>query len=299
MDEPTFETLYHLAYLQGELRDPHAALATARKAIALDEDRYEAWNLVALLTSANKDRKGAFEVCSLGLEEETALDGALTPLSGASFATADEEGGGGGPRTPALPKTNGSSTLAPPLTPANAGLTGSLVNSLQKLLGRPEAANGAVAKPTSTTRRALDFPRDDAEDAVAELQLRITRNFLIEALSGPEMALQDQQTLFADYAELAPRMRDPMRAFASSLIRLTSQPPKISHRRSRPGPSPPARPRRRRVPARSCGAIGRACRARRRRSTCRRAMRQSPTARRVRRAASARRRACRRSGPRR
>lgn len=139
------------------------ALDRAREAVRLDPNWKEAWHLLALCVSAQKDMKGALAVLetAIELEERDPID--------------DDD----------------------------------------------EAA------------RRWDHPTDATERLAVEMQLRLTRNAVIEYLEGPAAALVDQQEILAYFsAEFAP-IAAATKALAST------QPAPASEPRNRGGLAPP------------------------------------------------------------
>ncbi|GAA5866685.1 hypothetical protein JCM3774_001957 [Rhodotorula dairenensis] len=119
--------LYTLGYHLLEQRRVSEALDCAREAARLDPSMKEAWHLLALCVSAQKDMRGALEVL------ETAID----------LESGDCE---------------------------------------------------------DDSARRWDHPTDATERLAVDMQLRLTRNAVIEYLDGPAAALVDQQEILAFFA---------------------------------------------------------------------------------------------------
>ncbi|GAA5895475.1 hypothetical protein JCM5296_006778 [Sporobolomyces johnsonii] len=159
LDPSSSHTLYHLAYQLFELRQTSRALDVAKQAVALNKQSKEAWHLLGLLVSAQKDMIGALEVL------ETALDG--------EDEDEDDES--------SAPPSNG--------------------DALARLNGERRTA------VTTSLEEKWDYPTDETERLEAEVQLRLTKNAVIEYLEGPAAALADQQEVLAffsaAYAQIA------------------------------------------------------------------------------------------------
>ncbi|GAA5964258.1 hypothetical protein JCM21900_001805 [Sporobolomyces salmonicolor] len=159
LDPSSSHTLYHLAYQLFELRQTSRALDVAKQAVTLNKQSTEAWHLLGLLVSAQKDMIGALEVL------ETALDG--------SDDDEDDEH--------SAPPSNGD------------------------VLARPNGERRTAV--TTSLEEKWDYPTDETERLAAEVQLRLTKNAVIEYLEGPAAALADQQEVLAffsaAYAQIA------------------------------------------------------------------------------------------------
>jgi tetratricopeptide (TPR) repeat protein len=158
---------YTLAYHLLEQRQVAEALDRAREAVRLDPNWKEAWHLLALCVSAQKDMKGALAVLetAIELEERDPND--------------DDE-----------------------------------------------------------AARRWDHPTNATERLAVEMQLRLTRNAVIEYLEGPAAALVDQQEILAYFsAEFAP-IAAATKALASTQPAPTAA-PSSSEQRNRGGLAPP------------------------------------------------------------
>lgn len=182
LDPTSWETLYHLSYQLAELRQISPALEKAREAVQLNATSRDCWHLLALLVGAQKDLAASLQVL------ETALDDAEENSSAA--ATPDETG---------LPppvngaQVNGNGKPAPFLGPVINGFGNGHVN------GNGDGhvyGNGATMAPAAKST----LPRDETEVLVSEVQIRMTKNVVIEAMEGPEAALADQQALLAFFS---------------------------------------------------------------------------------------------------
>lgn len=158
---------YTLAYHLLEQRQVSEALDRGREAVRLDPTWKEAWHLLALCVSAQKDMKGALAVLetAIELEERDPND--------------DDE-----------------------------------------------------------AARRWDHPTNATERLAVEMQLRLTRNAVIEYLEGPAAALVDQQEILAYFsAEFAP-IAAATKALASTQPAPTAA-PSSSEQRNRGGLAPP------------------------------------------------------------
>jgi tetratricopeptide (TPR) repeat protein len=91
LDDQSSEAHYQLAYLQAEMRDVHAALQSARKAVELEPADVESWHLLVLLLSAQKKYKDALKIAEVALnecdnDERGATQGNSSGSSPANFA---------------------------------------------------------------------------------------------------------------------------------------------------------------------------------------------------------------------
>jgi len=213
-DPTSFENMYHLAYAQAELRDVDSALVSARTAVEINPNHTSAWHLLCLLTSASKEFKLALDIAEVGLVNTEDLDdgesGTRTPRGGSSNLSQD------------------SSLVGTQLThetPADSSDTSptSNIKPAAGLIAEPEppsqqAGEGHLTVPTASVRLSrntsftqtgshssqtkLEFPEVKSDSLEASIQLRMTKNMLIESLQGPEVALSDQQNLFAFFAQM-------------------------------------------------------------------------------------------------
>ncbi|GAA95304.1 uncharacterized protein L969DRAFT_292814 [Mixia osmundae IAM 14324] len=190
LGEQSFDTHYHLAYLHLELRHVSDADRHARAALKLDPTQLVAWHVLILIATAQKDLASALHLADTALDESTqALGPAHSNANSDGFRTPEEPADGlhhpvnGG---------NSDGHLAAPLT------------------------NGM--SPNAQVHRQqldeLDYEVTPTEAAVIALQLRMTRNVILEALKGPEVALQDQQAIFRHFAELSQSVASPEHSVA-------------------------------------------------------------------------------------
>lgn len=75
------------------------------------------------------------------------------------------------------------------------------------------AAKSSVQRPSSASSFVVpsadvDLPRDETDVFISSLQIRMTRNVVIEAREGAEAALLDQQNLLKFYAEAVSQLTD-------------------------------------------------------------------------------------------
>ncbi len=156
---------YTLAYHLLEQRQVSEALDRAREAVRLDPTWKEAWHLLALCVSAQKDMKGALAVLETAIElEESGLN--------------DDE-----------------------------------------------------------SARRWEHPTDATERLAVEMQLRLTRNAVIEYLEGPAAALVDQQEILAYFSAEFAQIAAANKALASTQPASASAP--SSEQRNRGGLAPP------------------------------------------------------------
>ncbi|CEQ42169.1 SPOSA6832_03951, partial [Sporobolomyces salmonicolor] len=169
LDPSSSHTLYHLAYQLFELRQTSRALDVAKQAVTLNKQSKEAWHLLGLLVSAQKDMIGALEVL------ETALDG--------SDDDEDDE--------QSAPPSNGD------------------------VLARPNGERRMAV--TTSLEEKWDYPTDETERLAAEVQLRLTKNAVIEYLEGPAAALADQQEVLAFFSAAYAQIAESTSALLSFL----------------------------------------------------------------------------------
>jgi tetratricopeptide (TPR) repeat protein len=173
LDPTCFDNLYHLAFVQAELRDSESALASVRKAIVLSSSRKEAWHLLVLLTTAEKDWESALKQADAALEDDPEPrfpedDDVVTP--------ADER--------------NSDDTLSSPIAAAV----------------KPSSGPSSSSPGAATTQGSQDLA-DEIDLLEADVQLRMTRNVIVEAMEGPEAALQDQQALFQFFSHATSQLK--------------------------------------------------------------------------------------------
>lgn len=71
-----------------------------------------------------------------------------------------------------------------------------------------EETEGEKAANRVARTNGFDFPRDDTEQFVTEVQIRMSKNVVIEAMEGPAAALLDQQALLAFFSQAFKRVKD-------------------------------------------------------------------------------------------
>jgi tetratricopeptide (TPR) repeat protein len=202
LDPTSWETRYHLAYQLAELRQVSPALDHARKAVELAGPRAsrEAWHLLGLLVAAQKDMRKAMQVIETALEED-------------EYGEGDEDMDDGIPSSRGLAAANGSSDglirrlddrlarLPPPV----GSVPSSTVDSTPAVHSPGAAATQTMTRsPTSN----FEFFQDQTARLVSGVQLRMTKNVIIEVLEGPEAALIDQQSLLAYFSAAYARIDD-------------------------------------------------------------------------------------------
>ncbi|KAM0793005.1 hypothetical protein ACM66B_000498 [Microbotryomycetes sp. NB124-2] len=169
LDPESWQTMYHLAYQLAELRQITPALDKARQAVELcsrskgGSAYVDAWHLLGLLVAAQKETNECLVVL------ETAIDD----------GESDEEDDAGTTRNG---KPNG---------------TGRLLSAVDSRLNNLSLDSDS-RKPSPDCN--FELFRDETEQLVAEVQLRMTKNVVIEIMEGPEAALLDQQALLAYFS---------------------------------------------------------------------------------------------------
>lgn len=163
LDAEASETHLHLARLQAEMRDVTEATRSARRAVELEPADIQAWHLLSLLVSAQKDLKGALRVAEEGLAEAEDDDEAdqLAALKGLGSGDSPSSGGA------AAPIVNGVIPASKPST--------------------------SVAR---TALLSVDFPPRYSERAEATLRLMMTHNALEEVVEGSDAAIEGQREIF-------------------------------------------------------------------------------------------------------
>ncbi|KAL8277048.1 hypothetical protein RQP46_010582 [Phenoliferia psychrophenolica] len=186
LDPTSWETLYHLSYQLFELRQIAPALDQARAAVRLHPSSRDCWHLLALLVGAQKDLAASLQVL------ETALDDERDKVD------EQEESNG---------KVNG--------TTANGnGYANGYANGNGASYSNGNGNGNGVTPPVGNGNSSADaLPRDETEVLASEVQIRMTKNVVIEAMEGPEAALLDQQVLLAyfstAYADLRQQPETP------------------------------------------------------------------------------------------
>ncbi|EJT98203.1 hypothetical protein DACRYDRAFT_71263 [Dacryopinax primogenitus] len=196
--EATADTLYHLAYLQAELRDIDAAVLTAKQAVEKDHREIRAWHLLSLLLTAQGDSNGALAVIKLGLEEvatqqelELIKDVALNPASPQAEGISSRDFAG----------NDTKSRLSPTVT----GLpeTGDRLAVVQSP-GQSLLDSDSVPRGYTMLKPLIDRKPSKTERFECALQLLITRNTIVELLEGPDSANSNWVDIFAYFSEQCP-----------------------------------------------------------------------------------------------
>lgn len=159
LDPQSSEAHYQLARLLGQMREVGSAIVSARKAIELEPADVQAWHLLVLLVSAQKDHKAAFKLAEVALEE----------------AEDDDE---------ADAQAASQAATSPLLASPGAGQANG-------------SASPASSSPIARTALlSVDFPPSATERAEAILSLMMTQNALEEIVAGAEVALESQKETF-------------------------------------------------------------------------------------------------------
>jgi len=162
LDPNASETHYQLAYVQAEKRDIRAAVFSARKALELEPADVDAWHLLVLILSSQKDYKAALDLAEVALgEAET--DDAADDLDGTV-------------------NVNGTAK-----TPAGGG-HGGPTNTSAPIISR-------------STLLSFDYPPKPSERSHAILRLMVTHNVLQEMVEGVDAAIEGQRNLFEFFHE--------------------------------------------------------------------------------------------------
>lgn len=220
LDANSFENLYHLAFAQAELRQVGEAIKTARKAVELAPTSKQAWHLLALLVTAQRDLRMALDVIDSGLADANEGSGDQLP-NGGEPAAAPTPKVNGRPKIESRPtesdeefedaaedsnnqsanQSEGDLLQTPRPGGTKADKVQQQINSLSTAVasGNSDAVGAASRRP----KVKLEFLQSEADDLEATVQLRMTRNVIIESIEGAEAALQDQQTLFIFFSQIA------------------------------------------------------------------------------------------------
>ncbi|CAH7668536.1 expressed protein, partial [Phakopsora pachyrhizi] len=222
----SFENLYHLAFAQTELRDIDSALITARKSVEINPTSKPAWHLLSLITSASKEFRLALDIVEVGLtnadSEDDSEDAAVEDLDegermNASITdirnSAEDLEGDSRVETPSLVavkenQSSDSSNSAVNLTTGAQSSTNS--NNHLDVPTKNGKGNRRVRRRRrrrQQQRRLLEFNYDEADEMVDAIQLKMTRNMLIELVDGCEVALSDQQELFSYFAKVSNKLK--------------------------------------------------------------------------------------------
>ncbi|KAH9468361.1 hypothetical protein Pst134EA_011984 [Puccinia striiformis f. sp. tritici] len=257
-DPSSFENMYHLAYAQAELRDIDSALVSARTAVEINPNHTSAWHLLCLLTSASKEFKLALDIAEVGLVNTEDLDegefGMRTPKAGSSTNLSRDSSLPGTILTDESPAVTSETSAAmitstskptagliadPPVEPGvptqqaigEGRLSVPTINSArpnnQDNSLTPTLSHCSYQTNNTNNTTKLEFHVPKADNLEASIQLRMTKNMLIEALQGPEVALSDQQTLFAFFAQIYSQIHSqdaPQMTHSQSQSQSLSQP---------------------------------------------------------------------------
>ncbi|GAA5915327.1 uncharacterized protein JCM6883_002403 [Sporobolomyces salmoneus] len=158
---PTFNTLYQLSYQLLELRQVSRSVEIAKQAVQLDKDRTKGWHLLGIGLMSLRDYRGALQVLEEGIE-----------IDSTESLSEEEEVAEEGTKEAALAKLEGKPTTS-------------------------SISASASATRRRTIQERWDYPLSATEKLVESVQIRLSKNVLIEYLEGPASALEDQQELLA------------------------------------------------------------------------------------------------------
>ncbi|OCF45189.1 hypothetical protein I317_00992 [Kwoniella heveanensis CBS 569] len=177
---PTASSYYHLAHCQSEARSVDSAIESIRSSLELDSQNIQAWHLLALLLSAQRDWEGAMKACEAGVsvwEQDEEL------------AAEEEE------QAPSASDTNIDTKDFAVIPPSSSTQTGQLAStSTSKILLRDGTFPHLSISPPRTT------PLSRSAKLEHVIRLRMTLNVVVEKTQGPEMAMLKQQELFAFFS---------------------------------------------------------------------------------------------------
>ncbi|WVQ93775.1 hypothetical protein IAU59_000853 [Kwoniella sp. CBS 9459] len=179
---PTASSYYHLAHCQAEARSVDAAIESIRSSLELDSRSIQAWHLLALLLSAQRDWEGATKACEAGVsvweqDEESAAQeeeqGYSQNLGDADVDARDFA---------VIPPSPSTHSIQPPST-----------SSARLLLLDGTFPYIAISPPRTT-------PLSRSAKLEHVIRLRMTWDVIVEKTQGPEMAMLKQQELFAFFS---------------------------------------------------------------------------------------------------
>ncbi|KAM0750347.1 protein prenylyltransferase [Meredithblackwellia eburnea MCA 4105] len=238
LDPNSWETLYQLSYQLFELRQISPALDHAREAVKLNPTSRDCWHLLGLLVAAQKDLGAALQVLETALDDEddddddrsnsnsrsdvgTTSDSGVSPEDSSFPASSNSTHvNGNGSHPPSLPKVNGGTlpTLSVDADQLDSRLSALPTNTTGT---GPGTGTGMVQEQQHDA-----LPKDETDKLVAQVQIRMTKNVVIEVMEGPEAALLDQQALLAyfshAYAQVA-RTQPPPPPLAPPSADVTSK----------------------------------------------------------------------------
>ncbi len=180
MDPTNGSIYYHLAYARAEAREIEEATFSIRSAIELDPENIEAWHLLALLRTAQKDWDGALKAIGVGIQtweagEEDETQGNLVTSQVADSSTQEIDYGA---------KPTATDPIATLQTPA----------------GVHHLISGHVLRPFPTLHDSFTPPLSPSSRLSVVIQLKMTEAVIIEKVFGPDQALQKQQESFAFFS---------------------------------------------------------------------------------------------------
>jgi hypothetical protein len=191
LDPTSWSSQYHLAFQLSELRQITPALESARQAVKLNHASVEAWHLLGLLVAAQKNLGESLLVLETGIEEGNII--------GQSSETDDEEDENDGHE----------SRLSRPASTSFADQLRFSQFGMQDDSRRQSASNHPTGNSISAVPSAdFDTPRDETDVLVSQLQIRMTRNVVIESTEGAGSALADQQNLLKFFARAVGGLTD-------------------------------------------------------------------------------------------
>lgn len=188
----SWESHFALAYLLFELRQLVPALESAKKAVELNKSNTDCWHLLGLLVCATSRVPGATGGMGEGLLVlETGIEqGEGQPvLENREMEDDDHDDG----ETERNTKSNG-------VVRENEGLPEIVISRLSYPAvpsATPVAAETEVPQVPATQS---SLPTDETDKLIARVQLRMTKNVVIELMEGAEAALLDQQGLMGYFA---------------------------------------------------------------------------------------------------
>lgn len=175
MDPTNASIYYHLAYARAEAREIEQATSSIGSSLELDTGNVEAWHLLALLRTAQKDWDGALKAIGVGIQTwEAEEEEEEKPSQAAGSAAINEK------------DFAATSTDNTPIAAARTSTNTSLIDG--HILSRLATSHSFTPPLTPGARLSI------------VIQLKMTEAVIIEKLFGPDQALQKQQESFAFFS---------------------------------------------------------------------------------------------------
>lgn len=199
---PTSSSLmYHIAYARAEARQTDLAVTTVREALELDTNNLEAWHLLALLLTAQKDWQGAMKAIKAGIETWEEMEECLAKQEIAVSAKGNSLGlVDSSIQQKDFAITSAPDSRNPSKSDTNPGEE-TVFDNIQLIL-----PTGLL--PIDPIFSIKSIPSlSHARRLAKVIQLRMTQAVIVEKVEGPGSAMWRQQETFAYFSARSGYMR--------------------------------------------------------------------------------------------